>query len=356
MDSSHNDLFKIEIDPINILSEPFLTTSEEEKNQSFLLLDIPLSQVSSQKDHCGDPELLFNQGDTNSNQSNQLLKKKISRKYSGSKLEEYREKNRESAKRSREKKKKYLIELKSEVIRLKKENEELKSKIQMLCPFCQNNLFPPNKKDPDNSENQKIGQTNPIKNITLRKSITYAFQKRKIGTIIGIVALISVLVNLLCSYKSTNINSGLRKIFYGRQLYTNDDSINNHYLDKRINENKKLNYKEYILRHGVFVKNKDFNNIKDNTFGITHPTFKNLNNSFENRKIPSSYVRLFPFVNQTRAKDYNFNPDLSFSFFIPFLEDVKLKYESIKLDYLDNKKIIQVDCLITGYYIKNSVS
>ena len=31
MDSFHNDLFKIEIDPINILNEPFLTSSEEEK-------------------------------------------------------------------------------------------------------------------------------------------------------------------------------------------------------------------------------------------------------------------------------------------------------------------------------------
>lgn len=78
MDSLYNDLFKIEIDPINILNEPFLTSSEEEKNQSYLLLDIPLSQMSEQKDHYSESKLIFNQNDTN---SNQFLKKKISRKY-----------------------------------------------------------------------------------------------------------------------------------------------------------------------------------------------------------------------------------------------------------------------------------
>lgn len=354
MDSFHNDLFKIEIDPKDILNEPFLTSSEEEKNQSYLLLDIPLSQMSEQKEHYSDSKLIFNQNDTN---SNQFLKKKISRKYSGSKLEEYREKNRESAKRSRAKKKKYLIELKSEVIRLKKENEELKSKIQMLCPHCQNLFFSIKKNDePEKLENQIIGQTSPIKNISFRRNITYAFQKRKFGTIIGIVALISVLINLLCSYKPANINSGLRNLFYGRQLYASDDNINKHYLDKRIIENKKQNYKKYALQHGVFIKNKDFNSIKDNTFGFTHPQLKNLKTSIENRNIPSSYVKVFPFVNETITENYNFNPDLSFSIFIPISEDVKLKYENIKLDYLDNRNILQVDCLVIGYNIKNSVS
>ena len=40
-------------------------------------------------------------------------------------------------------------------------------------------------------------------------------------------------------------------------------------------ENKKQNYKKYALQHGVFIKNKDFNSIKDNTFGFTHPQLKN---------------------------------------------------------------------------------
>ena len=101
---------------------------------------------------------------------------------------------------------------------------------------------------------------------------------------------------------------------------------------------------------------KDFNSIKDNTFGFTHPQLKNLKTSIENRNIPSSYVKVFPFVNETITENYNFNPDLSFSIFIPISEDVKLKYENIKLDYLDNRNILQVDCLVIGYNIKNSVS
>ena len=84
------------------------------------------------------------------------------------------------------------------------------------------------------------------------------------------------LINIICSYKPANINSGLINLFYGRQLYPSDDNINKHYMDKRIIENKKQNYKKYALQHGVFIKNKDFNNIKDNTFGFTHPQLKNL--------------------------------------------------------------------------------